>query len=206
VSLTIARARRALALLATVLQAACSASFTEIYPMHLAPASPSSTWTPPASGTRARWMRLILLLERTFNGVSALKATCAEASTTQPQQAFRRELLALVAEIAAAFAGIERAILARVPCTDRTPALDEAYAPLEARYGELRRTDGLRDYAVTDLARFDSSVLALNEVSHSLKALSAVVSSITSGRSMPATSYARRWPVRCATVPPRFAL
>ena len=52
VRLTIARARRALALLATLVQAACGASFMELHPMQFAPASPSSTWTPPVNDSR----------------------------------------------------------------------------------------------------------------------------------------------------------
>lgn len=124
---------------------------------------------------RDQCVRLILLIERAFAGVSALKAACEEPSTTHAQRAFRSELPVLVGEIAAAFAALEHAILQRVPCADQGPALDGAYAALEVRYGELRRADGFRDYAVADVARFDSIVLALRDVAQTLKALSTAV-------------------------------
>lgn len=148
---------------------------------------------------REQCMRLILLIERAFAGVSALKATCEEPSATQAQRAFRSELPVLVSQIAAAFAALEHAILQRAPCANPGPALDTAYATLEARYDALRRTDGFRDYPVADVARFDSIVLALRDVAQTLKALSAVVTLIndeadtSAPRSVVASAPSRSW-------------
>lgn len=124
---------------------------------------------------REHCMRLILILERAFGCVSTLKATSEELSATQPQHEFRRELAPLVAQIAAAFDDVERAIRQQESCPDPGPRLDDAYAALEAHYDELRRTDGFNAYSVADVARFDSIVLALRELSQALRTLSATV-------------------------------